>query len=168
MDQTIHNQSCYTSVETKNMSGSNDLVELNDDAAKPTTKPNSDDGEVEVDSSLVQRAIDQFPSDSNMDIEEGKVPIEQDRQSSGKRTAYKSKKTGSPPPKSKVSFGEDAPEVHHLDDEQEEKDGRLSMVSKMYDIDGDGKLGMFVLPCDVCLHQDVHIICSVFSLKNIV
>ena len=152
MDQTIHNQSYYTSVETKNMSGSNDLVELDEDgaAAKPATK--SED-EVADDSSLVRRAIDQFPSDSNMDLEEGKVPIEQDRQSGGKRTAYSSKKTGSPPLKSRVSFDEDAPEVHHLDDEQEERansgSGRLSMVSKMYDIDGDGKLGGFVLPCDV-------------------
>ena len=172
------------------MSGANDLIELDDGAAaKQTTTSDSDDGhigEVEDDSSLVRRAFDQFPSGSNMNMEEGKVPIEQDRQSSGKRTAYKNRKTGLPPPKpksalkkSRVSFDEDPPEVHHLTDEEEKyirgsagrlsavKDGsagRLSAVSKMYDVDGDGKLGMFIPP-DV--YKNVHILC-VFSLQNIV
>ena len=138
------------------MSGANDLIELDDGAAaKQTTTSDSDDGhigEVADDSSLVRRAFDQFPSGSNM--EEGKVPIEQDRESSGKRTAYKNRKTGLPPPKPKsalkncrVSFDEDPPEVHHLTDEEERAilrgSNRLSLVSKMYDVDGDGKLGMF-------------------------
>ena len=152
------------------MSGANDLIELDDGAAaKQTTTSDSDDGhigEVEDDSSLVRRAFDQFPSGSNMN-KEGKVPIEQDRQSSGKRTAYKNRKTGLPPPKPKsalkkrVSFDGDPPEVHHLTDEEERDidiDGsdRLSAVSKMYDLDGDGKLGMFILP-DVYNYMAYHV-----------
>ena len=153
------------------MSGTNDLIELDDGAAaKQTTTSDSDDGhigEVEDDSSLVRRAFDQF-SDSNMDMEEGEVPIEQDRQSSGKRTAYNNRKTGLPPPKpksalkSRVSFNEDHPEVHHLTDEEERAihhgSGRLSLVSKMYDVDGDGKLGMLyvhppMIVKDICAYH---------------
>ena len=158
------------------MSGTNDLIELDDGAAaKQTTTSDSDDGhigEVEDDSSLVRRAFDQFPSDSNMDMEEGEVPIEQDRQSSGKRTAYKNRKTGLPPPKpksalkSRVSFNEDHPEVHHLTDEEERAihhgSGRLSLVSKMYDVDGDGKLGMLYVHPPMIV-KDIMCISCVYS-----
>ena len=77
-----------------------------------------------------------------------------------------------PPPKpksalkSRVSFNEDHPEVHHLTDEEERAihhgSGRLSLVSKMYDVDGDGKLGMLYVHPPMIV-KDIMCISCVYS-----